>query len=148
MLTLVVISLVNFCPVHIPFSIAGLIAFLITILGIAGFGLILAGMGLIFKKSQPFAYLLNNLLLFFNGSILPLEKMPVWVQIASKTLPTTQGIAVLRNITFNHHTLANTIADGSLILLMLNSAFYLVAGCAVFMYCERWAQKNGILGHY
>ena len=119
-----------------------------TILGIDVFGLILAVMGLILKKSQPFAYLLNNLLLFFNGSILPLEKMPVWVQIASKTLPTTQGIAVLRNITFNHHTLANTIADGSLILLMLNSAFYLVAGCAVFMYCERWAQKNGILGHY
>lgn len=147
-LSLVVLTLIIFCPVHISFSLAALVTFLITILGIAGFGLILAGMGLIFKKSQPFAYLLNNILLFFNGSILPLEKMPGWIQVASKTLPTTQGIAVLRSITFDNQTLAGTIADGSLGLLILNSAFYLVAGCAVFMYCEKWAQKNGILGHY
>ncbi len=147
-LILVIASLLIFCPIKMPFTVGALIAFIITLVGIGGFALMLAGLGLIFKKSQPFAYLINNVLLFFNGSILPLEKMPFWIQYFSKTLPTTQGIAVLRSITFNHQSLASTFADGSMLILMINSAFYLAAGCVIFVYCERWAQKKGILGHY
>lgn len=147
-LTLVVASLLIFCPVSIPITFSSIIAFIVTLIGIAGFALVLAGMGLIFKKSGPFAYLLNNVLLFFNGSILPLEKMPKAIQLLSHTLPTTQGIVVMRNMIFHNQSLLSSIADGSFILLMLNSAFYVALGLAVFMYCERWAQKNGILGHY
>jgi ABC-2 type transport system permease protein len=147
-LTLVIAALMILCPITIHLSWASFIAFLITVVGIAGFALILAGVGLIFKKSQPFAYLLNNVLLFLNGSILPLEKMPHWIQIASKTLPTTQGIAVLRSISLEHQTFLSTLSDGSMLLLFANSAFYLAAGYLVFLYCERWAQRNGTLGHY
>lgn len=147
-LTLVIASLFIFCPVYIPLNFAACIAFILTLIGIAGFALILAGMGLIFKKSQPFAYLLNNILLFFNGSILPLENMPKAIQLLSKTLPTTQGIAVLRNLTFNHQSLSSALADGSCILLLVNSLVYITLGTAVFIYCEKWAQKKGILGHY
>ena len=147
-LSLVVASLLIFCPLHIPLNFPAIVAFILTLVGIAGFALILAGTGLIFKKSGPFAYLLNNVLLFFNGSILPLEKMPKAIQLLSKTLPTTQGIAVLRNMIFKHQSLASALADGSLIILIFNSAIYMTIGIAVFMYCEKWAQKNGILGHY
>ncbi len=147
-LTLVVAALLIFCPVHIPLNIAAIVPFILTLLGIAGFALILAGIGLIFKKSQPFAYLLNNILLFFNGSILPLEKMPKAIQVLSKTLPTTQGIAVMRSMIFDKLSLMGSILDASLIILLLNSLLYMAIGLAVFIYCERWAQKNGILGHY
>lgn len=147
-LILVIASLLIFCPVHIPLTFAALAAFIVTLVGIAGFSLILAGIGLIFKKSQPFAYLLNNILLFFNGSILPLEKMPKAIQFLSTTLPTTQGIAVLRNTTFHHQSLVSAITDGSFLILLLNSAFYLAVGIAIFMYCEKWAQRNGSIGHY
>lgn len=147
-LSLVMISLLLFCPVRIPLSIGVFIPFVLTLLGIAGFALILAGIGLIFKKSQPFAYLLNNVLLFFNGSILPLEKMPAIIRFLSKTLPTTQGIAVMRAMIFDKQSLMSTILDGSCIILVLNSCLYMAIGLAVFIYCERWAQKNGILGHY
>ncbi len=147
-LTLVGVALLILCPIYIPPSIDALIAFLITIVGIAGFALLLAGVGLVFKKSQPFAYLLNTTLLFFNGSILPLDNMPHWMRMASKTLPTTQGIEVIRSIAFKHQTIGSTFTDGSLLILILNSAGYLILGCAVFFYCERWAQKHGSLGHY
>lgn len=147
-LTLVAITLLILCPIYIPLSIDAFIVFLITIAGIAGFALILAGVGLVFKKSQPFAYLLNTTLLFFNGAILPLDNMPSWIKIASKTLPTTQGIEVIRAIAFKQQTIAGSLADGSLLILLLNSAAYLMAGCIVFFYCERWAQRHGSLGHY
>lgn len=147
-LLLVVASLLIFCPVRIPVTAGSTIAFVITLMGIGGFALILAGIGLIFKKSQPFAYLLNNILLFFNGSILPLEKMPHAIQVMSKTLPTTQGIAVLRNMTFHQQSLSSALADGSFLLLILNTSLYMALGVVVFVYCEKWAQRNGILGHY
>ena len=147
-LILVAASLLIFCPVQIPFTPAAGCAFIVTLVGIAGFALILAGMGLLFKKSGPFAYLLNNILLFFNGSILPLEKMPHAIQILGKTLPTTQGIAVMRNMIFHNQSLASAVADGSFILLLLNSALYMAIGIGCFMYCEKTAQTNGIIGHY
>lgn len=147
-LSLVIASVLIFCPVRIPFTPSAFIPFALTLLGIAGFALILAGIGLIFKKSQPFAYLLNNILLFFNGSILPLENMPKIIQLLSKTLPTTQGIAVMRAMIFEKQSLFGAIADGSCIILVLNSLLYMALGLAIFVYCERWAQRNGIMGHY
>lgn len=147
-LTLVAVALLLLCPVYIPISIDGFLAFLITIVGIAGFALLLAGIGLVFKKSQPFAYLLNTTLLFFNGAILPLDNMPHWIRVASKTFPTTQGIEVLRSITFKGATLSSCLVDGSLIILLVNSAAYLLGGTLLFLMCERWAQKHGSLGHY
>ncbi len=147
-LGLVMSALLIWWPLKIPLSIGAFITFFISLIGIAGFALMLAGLGLIFKKSGPFAYLINNILLFLNGSILPLERMPVWVQIISKTLPTTQGISVLRALIFNNQTLIEVVRDGSLALLTVNSLFYLALGCIVFKRCEKWAQRTGTLGHY
>lgn len=147
-LILIMSILLLFYSVSIPFNIGILIPFLITLMGIAGFALIIGGTGLIFKKSHPFAYLMSNLLLFFNGSILPLENMPYFVQIVSKTLPTTQGIIVLRNMLFNNQTLLQICSNGSLLLLIANSLAYLILGLYIFNRCENKAQANGVLGHY
>lgn len=147
-LLLVLSTLLIWWPLHIPLSIGALSTFLVTLIGIVGFALMLAGMGLVFKKSGPFAYLINNILLFLNGSILPLERMPQWLQVASKTLPTTQGIHVLRNLMFNHHTFVSALQDGSFLLLCTNSLFYLALGCMIFKQCEKQAQYEGSLGHY
>lgn len=147
-LTFVLTVLSFWWTIRIPLTAGILVTFLITLCGIAGFALMLAGLGLIFKKSSPFAYLINNLLLFFNGSILPLERLPVSIQILSKSLPTTQGIAVLRALIFHNQTLLHTLRDGSFLLLCLNSIFYFALGCIIFKQCEKWAQRNGSLGHY
>lgn len=147
-LAIVIGTLLLFCPVHIPISFAVLPPLLLTIIGIGGFALIVVGAGLLFKKVQSFTYMLSNLLLFLNGSILPLESMPEFIKFLSKTLPTTQGIIVLRNMIFKDQTIISTIADYSLILLAINSFFYLLIGMFIFKKCETIAQEKGILGHY
>ena len=76
------------------------------------------------------------------------EQLTKWIQLLSKTLSTMQGITVFRSMTFNQQSLGNILADGSMLILMLNSTFYMIIGCAIFIYCEKWSQKNGILGHY
>jgi ABC-2 type transport system permease protein len=145
---IIAIIVLFLCPLPIPWNIAALVPFLVTLMGIAGLALILGGMGLVFKKSQPFAYLLTNLLLFFNGSVFPVESMPYVVQALSKTLPTTQGIIVLRNVTFGNQTLIEACTNGSLPLLIANSTVYLTLGWIIFKKCEKKAQTKGTLGHY
>ncbi len=147
-LSAIMAVLMVICPITLPIQSSSLLIFLIILFGITGCALILGGIGLIFKKSQSFAYLMINVLLFLNGSILPLEMLPSWVQYISKTLPTTQGIIVLRNSMFEHQPLTAALADGSLLLLVLNSACYFIAGWLIFRYCEKKAQRDGILGHY
>lgn len=147
-LLLVYIVLLLICPVYIPINFLSVIIFLITLIGIIGFALIHSGFAFIFKRSAAFAYLLVNLLIFLNGSILPLEKMPYWVQILSKTLPTTQGIEVLRNIIFHKHTLLQITLDGSLFVLIINSSLYFIIGWFVLGKCENLALEKGSIGHY
>jgi ABC-2 type transport system permease protein len=137
-----------FFPVSIPWSLQAFPVFLITITGIGGFALIIAGIGLIFKKSQAFTYMIANILLFLNGAIVPVENLPTWIQWLSKTLPTSQGIIVLRELLFKNRSLANVITDGHLLLLIINTTIYLTLGLAILRYCERYAQRHGIVGHY
>lgn len=141
-------TIMLFCSITIPLKWAALFVFLCTLFGIIGFALIMAGMGLIFKKSQSFSYMMMNILLFLNGSILPLEKMPYWLQLISNTLPTTQGIYVIRNIIFHNYSLLQTIQDGSFVLLIFNSIIYFMAGWLIFSLCQKYAQNKGIIGHY
>lgn len=147
-LCIVIGTLLLICPVYIPLSLAIIPPLFLTLTGIGGFALIVVGTGLVFKKVQSFTYMLSNILLFLNGSILPLENMPIIIKFLSKTLPTTQGIIILRNIIFNNHSLWSTISDYSLIFLAINSFIYLFAGIFIFKKCEETAQNKGILGHY
>lgn len=137
-----------FFPLVIPMSFSLILVFAITIAGIFGFSFIVGGIGLIFKRSQPFCYMINNILLFLNGAILPLNKMPYMLQMLSKTLPTTQGIELMRSIAFNNQNLIDILLNGSLLTLLCNSCIYSIIGWLTLTYCERYAQKKGIIGQY
>lgn len=145
---LILLTLVAITGAYIPFNLASLLVFIITIFGIVGFSLIIAGVGIIFKKTQSFAYLITNILLFLNGSILPIENMPFWLRQISRSLPSTQGIIVIRELIFNNKTLLDCLYDTSLIFLIFNSFIYLALGLIVFMLCQKWVQNKGIIGHY
>lgn len=145
---IVLSAVLLFCPLAIPISFPLILTFLLTVLGIFGFAFMVAGIGLIFKRSQPFCYMINNILLFLNGAILPIEKMPYIVQLISKTLPTTQGIELMRAIAFGNQNFATIATNGSLLLLIVNTSIYLVLGWLTLSYCERYAQQQGIIGQY
>lgn len=145
---LVITILKLLCPIVIPLKFSALFVFIITLIGIVGFSLILAGIGLIFKKSSSFAYLMLNILLFLNGSILSLDKMPKSIQYLSKTLPTTQGIEIIKKIIFDNISLQELIWNGSIFLLILNSIIYFILGWSILYYCQNLAREKGIIGQY
>jgi len=134
--------------IRIPIRWEGLPVLALTLAGVFGFGFIVAGATLIFKQFESFANLIQNVLLFLNGTILPVDTMPGWLAGFGRTLPSTQGIVVLRRVILDGQSLVSAWQDGSLVWLVAHSAIYLVVGWLLFSYCERVAKERGSLGQY
>ena len=131
-----------------PMNAAGVLVLLLTLLGILGFGFLIAGAVLVFKQVESMANLVQNVLLFLNGSLLPVEQMPPWLSAVAHVFPSTQGIIVLRRVVLGGESLVDAWRDGSLIWLVVHSALFMLAGWIVFLVCERTAKKQGSLGQY
>ena len=134
--------------VRIPMNWEGLPVFAVTMVGLFGFGFMIAGATLVFKQVQQLANLADTFLLWLSGALLPVHFFPGWLEAFSRALPTTQGIIVLRNVVLDGQSLSSALADGSLAWLVLNSALYFVFGWVIFKWCERIAKQRGSLGQY
>lgn len=119
-----------------------------TLFGFLGFGYVMGGITLIFKQVGPSAEILRSMLLFINGTFLPVEYMPTWLKTVAQALPSTQGILVMRRVALDDASLADVWADGSLVFLVAHSGLFLLFGLLFFGYCERVARRQGTLGQY
>lgn len=143
-----VTSLILLLDVRLPLRPAALLILLLTILGLFGFGLLLAGATLRFKQVESFADLVQYGLIFFNGAFIPIERFPPWLADFARLLPTTQGIRLLRDILLNGQSLANLWSGGTLLWLTLHSLAFFLAGWLIFKWCETAARRRGTLGQY
>lgn len=142
------IVLVLLLDISLPVTWSALPVFLLTMAGLYGFAFILGGAALVFKQVEALANLMQNALLFLNGALLPVDRLPGWMEAFAKTLPTTQGIIVLRQVILEGQTLAQVWRDGSLVGLVINSTVYFVVGWFFFRWCENRARQLGVLGQY
>src|SRR5258708_877536 len=120
----------------------------ITMLGLFGFGFMLGGTVLLFKQAHSVASLTNNVLIFLNGALVPINKFPDWLAFIAKLLPSTLGIVVIRSVLLDGKSLMDVWQDGSLPLLIIHSSVYIVCGWAVLQLCMRAAKRQGTLGQY
>ena len=134
--------------IRIPLRWEELFVLGITLAGLFGFTLALSGCSLIFKHIESLADLIQNLLLFLTGSLLPVSHFPQWLTVITQTLPITQGIIVLREVALNQQTLVGAWHEGSLNLLCINAAGYLLVGVFIFKWGEHISKVQGSLGHY
>lgn len=148
MVTLTSVVLVLLLHIQVPLNWEALPVLLLTLSGLFGFTLLLTGAALVFKQTDALADLLQNLMLFLTGSLLPISHFPQWLAVIAQTLPITQGIIVLRSILLNGQSLSSSWANGSLVLLLIHSSLYLLGGWFIFKWCERVAKRQGSLSHY
>jgi ABC-2 type transport system permease protein len=134
--------------IRLPTRWEGLPVFMILLVGVYGFGFIIAGATLVLKQAGAFATLIQNALFFLNGTVLAVDAMPSWLAFIAKTLPTTQGIIVLRQVVLEGYPLAYVWEDRSLAWLIVHSASYFAVGWLVFNFCYRITLKRGSLGQY
>ena len=134
--------------VQIPLGVEFLVVLGVTMTGLFGVGLLVGGATLVLKNTTALSGTISNVILFLNGTIMPVDRFPSWLESVSLLFPTTQGIIVLREIGLEGGSLVSTWSDGSVIYLVGHSAILLFIGWAVFRYAERVARREAILGHY
>jgi ABC-2 type transport system permease protein len=143
-----VAALVLIFGMRLTVSAAAWPIFGMTLAGVFGFGFMVGGATLAFKRVDAVANLVQNMLLFMNGTLLPVDRFPAWMAAVSNTLPTTRGISALRAVAIDRRPLSDLWTDGTLVALALHSSVYLLAGWLTFRWCERYARRHGTLGHY
>ena len=85
--------------------------------GLFGFGYAIGGLTLVFKQISSVSGLVTNMLLFLNGTLLPVHHFPAWLETIAVFLPTTQGIIVLRKVVIDGASLTAVWQDGSMVFL-------------------------------
>ncbi len=148
MIVLTGLGLVFILHINVPLRWEGLLVLLLTLVGLFGFTLILGGATLVFKQTEALADLIQNMLMFLTGSLLPINRFPEWLSIVARTLPITQGIDVLRRVEQNGESLVAVWNDQSLIWLIVHSCIYLCVGWVIFKWCEKTAKEQGTLSQY
>lgn len=141
-------ALAFFLHINLSLSWDALPVLLLTLIGLFGLSLVLCGAVLVFKQVDNLSDLIQNALLFLAGTLVPLSSFPGWLAAISRMLPLTQGIVILREITFGGQSIASTLANGSLLWLIFQSFLYLFLGWVAFKVCERVAINQGLLGQY
>jgi len=119
-----------------------LVVFL-TVLGLSGFGLVLGGMSLVFKRIGQLSALVQFSLFFLAYAELSSIPLP-WRNIVAH-LPLARGVDILKTLV-NEGTAA--VTTGDITWLTVDSVLYAVIGSAVFYLLDRVARRGGMLSHY
>lgn len=114
----------------------------LTVVTLYGFGLFIASLGLIFKRAGAISSILEYLILFFSGIVVPWEVMPSLLQSFSKVLPMTWGIRTL-------NSLQNGVNFwGCFINLVSYTLIITVIGLITFHYAMKFVKRRGEYSAY
>ncbi|MCH7472474.1 hypothetical protein IIA79_05930 [bacterium] len=116
----------------------------LTIAGLCGFGLILGGFSLVFKRIGQLAAIVQFSLFFLAYTDLSLIPEP-WRGIVSH-LPMGRGVDILKSL-IAEQGVSSAIAS-SIAWLAADSLIYVAVGSMLFLSMERIARKGGLLSHY
>ena len=75
-----------------------IILFLISLVGAYGLGFALAGLALVFKRSEAIVGILFSLMIFMTGALVGLEPLGWVYDMAKYLLPLTWGISLMREV--------------------------------------------------
>ncbi len=127
-------------------SVNIIVIFLISAAGMYGFGMILAGIGLILKRIGAIAEVLNYVFLLFTGAFFPIENSPHFLQLIGKSIPLTLGIDLMRKINNQDMPVFSSKYINEFAMLLIQSVFYMLVGFIIFELMLYIAKKKGILG--
>jgi ABC-2 type transport system permease protein len=140
--------LMLFAEVRLVFRWEAIPVVILTWVGLFGLGFIVAGGTLLFKRVGQAVAILTGMLLFVNGTLLPLETLSPTLSTVGRLFPAAQGIIVLRAVVLEGRTLGDVLGDGSAIFLMVHSTVLFALGWLIFGWAETIAKQRGSLGQY
>ncbi|WP_256299438.1 ABC transporter permease [Haloarchaeobius salinus] len=113
---------------------------LLALLPAVGVGFVFGGLAIRFKRIENAFQLVQ--FLFIGLISAPVAEYPVL-----KWLPLAQGSYLLRRAMADGVALWE-LPPAEVAVLLITAAVYLGLGYAAFTYCQRWARREGVMGHY
>jgi ABC-2 type transport system permease protein len=144
--TLVSAALILVLRVHLLYRVDGLVPIGLTLLDVAGFGLLLGGLALRVPTIGAILHVMQGIVLFLNGTVVPVMLFPSWLQLIALLLPTTLGVEVTRSVLLDGQPLSAAWLDHSLLWLLAHAAAMFFIGAAVYQLSIRHALREGRLG--
>lgn len=136
---------VPFAKVSPLLSLNMIMLFLLSIVGMYGFGFILGGIGIVLKRIGAIAELVNYMFLFSAGLLFPLSDAPRIIQDVGNFIPLSLGIDLMRkNYLGNGSIFQHDLAEFA--IFCLQSLIYMIVGLVFFKLMIDFARKKGIIG--
>lgn len=118
--------------------------FILTFIGLCGFGFILAGITLIFKRLDILLSLIPIILL--GLAMVPVEALSSKYEMLALSFPLTQGVKLVRFILLEGQSIFFLLNE--ILILSIISVFYFLVGIFGYNLCDKIARDNGLLGYY
>jgi ABC-2 type transport system permease protein len=118
----------------------------LTLAGILGLALLLAAASFVLPGIGALLHIVHMLLLVLNGTVIPPELFPGWLELIAKVMPSTLGIAATRQVLLDGASLGDLARDGSLGWLGLHTTVLLAGGWIAYQWQVRRALRDGRMG--
>ncbi len=132
--------------IRFAYRLDALLPIALTIIDVAGFSLLLGALAIRVASIGAILHVLQGVVLLLNGSFVPVNAFPDWLQLFSRLLPTTLGVEVSRRILLQGWTLSATWSDMSLLWLTVHTAVMLTLGGVFYQRNIMRALHEGRLG--
>lgn len=117
---------------------------LLAFVSFLGFGIIFAGLVMLFKNIGALGQIFEFLVLFLSGVFFPMNVMPAWVKVAGELMPLTHAIKLARGAFIGRSYMEML---PSLEALLILSALYWVIGYLLFKWAEKTTRVVGYGGY-
>lgn len=157
----IVFSLINFCVVLLlgallfgfestaqPNILVAAFFVLLTIISMASFGFVFAGVCFLAKRERELGQVLWTMMVFLCGLAFPVELLPKWGQAIAWSIPITHGVQATRWALLSGAGISDPAMLTALGMLVLQAIILLPIGTVVYSRLEREARKSGALATY
>ena len=127
------------------YQLGAVIPLMLTLVGVAGFGLLLGALAIRVNSIGAILHVLQGIVVLLNGSFVPVNLYPGWLQLVADLLPTTLGIQVSRKLLLQGGSLGSAWSDHSLVWLLAHSFALLALGAVAYQLAIRGALREGRL---
>ncbi|HKW73819.1 MAG TPA: ABC transporter permease [Candidatus Dormibacteraeota bacterium] len=139
-------ALILLLGIRLSYQLAVVLPVVLTLIDVAGFALLLGALAIRVSSIGAILHVLQGIVVFLNGSFVPVNLYPGWLQLVARLVPTTLGVEVTRRLLLQGGSLASTWSDRSLLWLLVHSGAMLVLGALAYQFAVRRALRDGRLG--
>jgi ABC-2 type transport system permease protein len=134
---------INFANINL---LSTFVIFVLTILSFSALGIISASFIMVFKRGNPFGWVVASLEGLIGGVYFPITILPAWLQFLAKFFPITYAIRAVQLAVYKGYALSQLWKEVAFLLLF--SALLLPLSLISFKYSVRKARRDGTLAQY